>query len=181
MCSPYREERLAVLPIWMHNGVIIINGKCAASVVTKAFRPLKGLIIPSNPRIQQQDNSVGTGFTNAHLFTSNIARLHQTLRTHTYLSAHVGRGYQTSRVDSRPAPWPPAYTKYVLECQRRWIPPLSWFGSSNYYQRDPYYGEMSCGHKPCRRELTFILNCSKEWLKIKQFLLTNGLCEYSFV
>lgn len=54
---------------------------------------------------------------------SDLAWLHKTLLTHTYLSKHVCRGHQTSSVDSRPALLP-AYTKYVLECQRRWIPAL---------------------------------------------------------
>lgn len=49
-----------------------------------------------------------SGFTNAHLY-SNLALVHNTPRTHKYLSKHICRGHQTSRAGSRQAPLP-AYT-----------------------------------------------------------------------
>lgn len=77
----------------------------------------------SNRRMQQHDLCPSWIYKYSPLY-SNLAWLRKTLLTHTYLSKYVCRGHQMRRVDScAPAP-PPAYTKYVLECQRMWLPAL---------------------------------------------------------
>lgn len=95
----------------------------------------------SNRRVQQLDLCPFWIYKCSPLY-SNLAWLHKTLLTHTYLSKHICRGHEMSRADSRPAPLP-AYTEI-----RPWVSEevntctwgiftSSWLGSFNHYQRAP--------------------------------------------